>query len=116
MSDCMGAFSCKKLLRGLVSVAGCADAWGMIQYFNVSKTQVRKGDSIVFKCGATLQDDVGHSLIIHIKKWFPGASEGWILTTNEHIEIASGRYETRLNDSVPPIIEVQFTIMGTFLA
>jgi len=93
------------------------DAWGTIQSFNVSKARIRAGDSIVFTCGVTLQPTEDHSLVVHIKKWFPGNTQGWLLTTNEDVEIASQRYEAALhniptNNTDRQVKQIEFTIRG----
>ena len=92
--------------------AGCADASGFVRYFNISATRVHKNDTIVMRCGATLeeaQDGGSHSLIIQIRKWFRGCRMQWLLTSNEDVEIASDRYQTKLNRT-DMIQEVEFTI------
>jgi len=101
--------------------AGCADAWGTVQYFNVSRTRVREGEDILFKCGTTLEETDEHSLISHIKKWFPG-STGQTLTTNEEISISDYRMTANLkiiikNDTqeIQEITEIDFRITSTIL-
>jgi len=96
----------------LFDITGCVDAYGTVRYFNVSKTHVRKGDSIVFKCGATLSQDEAelHSLVVHIKKSFPG-SQKWLLSVNEQVEILSQRYHGEIHRH-DQITEVVFTILS----
>jgi len=68
-------------------------------------------------CVQETDDGEAHTLIVHIRKWFPGSTMKWLLTTNEDIEISSPRYDAHLrvirtNTSDTPIIkEVEFTIM-----
>jgi len=99
-------------MKTLTCDTGCVDAYGTVRYFNVSKTQVSQGDSITFKCGATLSQDEAevHSLVVHIKKSFTG-SQTWLLAVNEQVEIPSIRYDAQLR-AIDQIREVEFTIMS----
>ena len=96
--------------------AGCVDAGGTVRYFNVSKTRVHKDDSVVFKCGTTLQTTSGgeeHTLIVHIKKWFPGGQTK-VLTTNEDIELdPPDRFDAHLHrNESSPVSEIEFDILS----
>lgn len=96
----------------LVAILSCADASGTIQYFNVSNTRIGKNGTIVFRCGATLeQTDDGrfHTLIIQIRKWFPGSVRQWLLASNEQEEIRSRRYNATLH-VFEQTREVEFSI------
>jgi len=69
--------------------AGCVDGDGTVKSFNVSKPLLNQGDTIELSCKATLQatdDGHYHSLLMHLKKWFVGASTSWRLATNEEIK------------------------------
>jgi len=95
---------------------GCVDASGNVEYFNVSKALVEKGESITFKCGGTRergQDGEVLSLTLHIRKWFNGSSEKWLLAVNEQVEVANDfeRYNAVLHQK-EQIREVEFTILG----
>jgi len=94
---------------------GFADAYGTVRYFNVSKTTVRRGESIVLHCGATLDADDGgqlHSLVLHIRKWFQGSRQ-FLLAVNEDLEVMENplRYQAQFH-RIDDIQEVQFTIFG----
>ena len=95
---------------------GCVDGYGTVKYFNVTRTLVRQGDSILFKCGATLQrhdDGELHSLLMDIKKSFTG-SQKWDLSTNEEIQIRldpDQRFDAHLHQH-DEIMEVELTIMS----
>lgn len=101
----------------LLAVLGCVDAWGTVRYFNVSNERVQAGDTIVFRCGVTLEKtEEAHSLVVHIKKWFPAHKEGWVLTTNEDVERPSPRYDAdiepnKTSSDYGPVTEVEFTIL-----
>lgn len=102
----------------LLAILSCVDAWGTVQYFNVSNVRVRKGESIVFKCGATLEQTDGgvpHTLVVNIIKWFPGSMMKWTLTSNEEVDIGSRRYNARLN-RINEINEFELTIMNAMLS
>ena len=99
----------------LLRDAGYVEAFGQIQYFNVSQPRVRQGESIVFKCGATRSvsdDGEFHSLVLHIRKSFNG-SRPWLLSVNEDLEIFDdlARYDAELRE-INDVREVELNIFS----
>jgi len=78
---------------------------------------VRKGDSIVFHCGASMDQsgsqDTGslHSLLIDIRK-FIGGPRNKLLSVNEQLEVDPGRFEAKLLQQTANLKEVEFTILS----
>ena len=103
----------------VVCATGSVDADHRIEYFTVSNPRVRKNDTIVFKCGAALeqaQDGRPSTLVIQIRKWFPGSRQQWLLSSNEVVERTSLRYNATIKEiGQNQITEVQFIIKSTQL-